>query len=366
MENEARVVVRAAPSSMEESRMDEEVHAPTVANESNGCDDVLADDESDDFGPILRLSLEEDLHRKDQLFSFRRGAAPAAAPAPTPFRPNEQQLLQQGKLGESEFYARLKKVVFGSYEGQSACLILIQLDFCPKNRGWFRFRDAVVEVGFEEYNTREKDSVDEYHGPTVRKFYPESIRGHVQNAAEKYGIKLSVPSPPTAASSAEWSWNQPKEGFHLIHGVLTGGDSATGVKWRIGENEVSQGGIYETPKLCVVLRHSERRFDMSLKMKTTTYGGRPILGKGGSRITITPPLTMKSPVSTTDHTEPVSPGLDGASVAMGKRTWTGQDAGICKSARLEEEDLEQLTQMRAVLLSPQGPGAKDSATSKAP
>lgn len=315
----------------------------------------------DDIGPTLRLSLEEDLNRKDQLFSFRKDNA---APVPAAFRPDEQQLLQQGKLGESEFSARLQKAVFGSYEGRPACLVLIQVNFCPKNRSWFRFRNAVVELGFGDHTRDEEDSGEEYHGPIVRKFYPEAIRGHIQTAAERYGIAFSVPIAPTAAGlSAEVSLNRPKEGLHLIHGVLAGSPE-TRVKWKITENEVSRGGIIETPKLCVILRHTERSFDMSLKMKATTYGGVPIIGKGGSQITITPPSTTQSiePMPNDTESESTSlPGLDGGSIAMGKHIWTGQEAGISKSAKLDDEDLEQLTQMRAVLLGPQGPGAKISA-----
>jgi hypothetical protein len=272
-------------------------------------------------------------------------------------------LLQQGKLGESEFSARLRKVVFGSYEGLPACLILIQINFCPKNRAWFRFRKAEVEIAFEKDNKDDRDGENEYDGPIVRKFYPERIRGHVETAAEHYGITFSAPILSTAAGiSAEWSQHRPKEGLHLIQGRLVGSPE-TGVKWRIHENEVSRGGIFEDPKHCVILRHTEFNFDMSISMKATTYGGLPIIGKGGARITFTPPATMHTIGSGPTHVEPdskVLPGVDRGSIAMGKHTWAVQDTGLSKPVKLDDEDLEQLTQMRADLLGPQGPGAQKS------
>lgn len=349
---------------MEEHWLGEEGQATLQGNNNHNQGGDI-----DDLGPILRLSLEEDINRKDQLFSLRKDTSRNSAPAQKAFRASEQQLLQQGKLGESEFSGRLQKVVFGLYEGFPACLVLIQVNFCPKSRGWFRFRDAVVELAFEEdrEHDQEQEQEQEYDGPIIRKFYPELIRGHVQTAAEKYGISFSVPIPPTtAAVSAEWSVNRPKEGLHLIHGALAG-DPETRVKWRINENKVSRGGIFESPKLCVILRHKERKFAMSLSMKATTYGGLPIVGKGGSRITFTPPWkkTQENISRLPSYTESVSnilPGLENGSIEMGSQTWTGEEKDIFKPVVLDDEDLEELTHMRAVLLGQQGPGAPSSIT----
>lgn len=67
------------------------------------------------------------------------------------YRIAEQQLLQEGKLGNTEISAHIKKATFGVYKEQPACLIHLGLDFCPKNgRSFFRFRDAAITVEFEE------------------------------------------------------------------------------------------------------------------------------------------------------------------------------------------------------------------------
>jgi hypothetical protein len=347
---------------MEGRSFDEEKLATIQANEATGHDNQA--EEGEDSGPILSLSLEEDVNRKDQL-GFRKEKA---APAPEAFRPGEQQLLQEGKLGESEFSARLRKVVFGSYKGLPACLILIQINFCPKNRSWFRFRKAEVGISFEKDNKDDGDGENEYDGPIVRKFYPERIRGHVQTAAEHYGVKFIAPITSTAGGlSAYCSQHRPKEGLHLIQGDLVGSPE-TGVRWRIYENEVSRGGIFENPKLCVILRHPKFKFGMSISMKATTYGGLPIVGKGGARITFTPPQTIDPVGSGPTHREldsKVLPRVDRGSVAMGKHTWAAEDTGISKSVKLDDEDLEQLTHMEADLLGPQGPGVQTNPEAKA-
>ncbi len=97
----------------------------------------------------IPFGLEEDAIRNNELSGFRK--APVELIADKAYRPAEQQLLQEGKLGDSEISARISKAIFGTYNGQPACLILLRLDFCPKNgRGWFRFRNATVQADFEE------------------------------------------------------------------------------------------------------------------------------------------------------------------------------------------------------------------------
>ncbi len=101
--------------------------------------------------------LVEDPNRKNQLFSFRKETSPS--PNPIDYRSSEKQLLQEGKLGAFEFSARLQKVVFGTYDRQSACLVALQVNFAPKNRGWFRFRNAIIQAEAEKIEV--DNSVDD-------------------------------------------------------------------------------------------------------------------------------------------------------------------------------------------------------------
>ena len=315
--------------------------------------------------PEFRFEVEEDPNRKDQLFSFRKEQPIATKD----YRPSEQQLLQEGKLSRSEFSARLRKVLFSKHDGQPACLIVFRVDFATEKKGWFRFRNATVDAEFEEVvgddtdsddGEEDDDDDDEYGGPLVCKFYPELIRGHIQTAAETYGLGFEVPiSPPGvgAGISASWNITAPREGQHLIQGRLMG-NPETKVRWIMNENEVSKGGIYEQPVFAVVVRHTQDRpFTMILKIKATTYGGLPVTGKGGARIMFKPASAHQDSVK--KALTPTS-RLAGGSFEVGNQQWTSAAEGCAPPADLEEMDLELQTQMRSMLLSQQGPGAGQS------
>ena len=97
----------------------------------------------------ISFNLEEDAVRNDEL----SGSAPRGRSAveDEKYRSAEQQLLQEGKLGDTEIFARIKKATFGVFNDQPACLIHVCLDFCPKNgKSFFRFRSATITVEFEE------------------------------------------------------------------------------------------------------------------------------------------------------------------------------------------------------------------------
>ncbi|KAL8726742.1 MAG: hypothetical protein Q9166_006537 [cf. Caloplaca sp. 2 TL-2023] len=310
-------------------------------------------------GPELTFTLEEDPNRKDQLFSFRKEQA-------TPlkdYHAKEQQLLQEGKLGSAEFSARLRRVTFGTFDSEPACLIVFRVDFQTAKKGWFRFRNATVEAEFEEpaghddgdtaSDDDDDDEDEEYTGPLIRKINPELIRGHISTAAATLGLGVVVPILPAggAGISAEYKVTSPREGLHLIQGRLMGSPE-TRVKWTMNENEVNKGGIYEQPVFAVIVRHAEDQpFTMTLKIKATTYGGLPVKGKGGSRILFNPSRSSskKSSKSTTR--------LTNGSFEVGSHQFTSSQETLVAPPELDKIDLETLTQMRAVLLSSQGPGA---------
>ena len=124
-----------------------------------------------------------------------------------------------------------------------------------------------------------------------------SSGGHIQTAAETYGLGFEVPiSPPGlgAGISASWNITAPREGLHLIQGRLMGNPESR-VSWIMNENEVSKGGIYEQPMFAVVVRHThDRPFRMMLTIKATTCAGLPVTGKGGARIMFNPASAYQS------------------------------------------------------------------------
>lgn len=330
-------------------------------------DSEPSENEQELTGPSLSFTLVEDLNRKDQLsYSFRKPPPPTTKK----YRPSEQQLLQEGKLGKSEIAARLQQVTFGTFEGQTACLVVVRVDFAPKKGGWFRFRDAIVEVAFEEEgggkededkdedDDDDEDEDDDDEGVLVLKWDPELIRGHIQTAAQKHGITIAanVPAPVSVGGlTGTWSVSAPREGQHLIHGRLVGSPER-GVKWTINENEISKSGVHQQPIFAVIVRYREEQgFVMKLEMRATTYGGIPVMGKGGSKIKFTKGKKQQERGKGRKEEEKM-PGLVGGSIAAGGRTWTAENDSETSNPRLEEKDLESLTGMKVKLLAEQGPG----------
>lgn len=92
----------------------------------------------------ISFDLEEDAVRSDELSS-------SGPTVDENYRIAEQQLLQEGRLGDAEISACIKKATFGVFNEQPACLIHLRLDFCPKNgKSFFRFRNATITLEFEE------------------------------------------------------------------------------------------------------------------------------------------------------------------------------------------------------------------------
>ena len=96
----------------------------------------------------ISFDLEEDAVRNEELSS---SGPRGRSTVDDEYRIAEQQLLQEGKLGNADISARIKKATFGVYKEKPACLIHLRLDFCPKNgKSFFRFRSAVISVEFEK------------------------------------------------------------------------------------------------------------------------------------------------------------------------------------------------------------------------
>ena len=316
--------------------------------------------------PELTLPFSLDTARSAQLSWFRSSPSQEKKPpTPSPYRPSEQQLLQTGKLGDSAFSARIQNTIWGVYRGEQACLIILVVDFAAKNRGLWRFRTASVEAGFEVDKAAEASSSDGRGGdaapmektlavktipfdsdenvnsdsedentsvPLILAHHPTLVRGHISHSTSTSTLGFQIPLPPPIASgglSASYSVSRPKEGLHLIHGTLLGSPE-TRVKWTMKENEVSRGGIYEQPRLAVVVRVpkvyggvGKGRFVMRVSIKAISVGGVAVVGKGGAGVRFSPKKGM-------------------------------EDVDLTKV------DLEGLTGMKEALLGSQGPGGEMS------
>ena len=139
------------------------------------------------------------------------------------------------------------------------------------------------------------------------------------------------------------------------------------MKWDIKENEVNNSGIYESPKFAVIVKHADAgKFSMALKIKAITWGGLAVVSKNNPQIVFTPTkrenIQDGGPSDSGTGNTPLSV-LSGGSISNNGQTWVAGSSINPQSDDLAKVDLEALTQMEAILLGKQAPGAQAAETS---
>lgn len=302
-------------------------------------------DEDDSDVLELDYALEIDTDRTLQLgASTRQNKVP---PPPIAYNEDKNQILSEGQLLSSKFIARLKRVLWGYYERPSnpACLLVLEVNFKPKKYGgFFRYRDATVEVEFDDGEgdrQEDLDKQDDYSGPYVVKIYPELITGKVKTAMEDYGFTLEVNAAPVPLTAGgKYSFSAPKEGRSLVHGTIEGYLERS-VEWKIRENDITGSGIEPRYTLAAILAIPERRvFNMVVRIKATTFANVPVKGRQTSPIYFTPTASQEAP------------GLGGL-VTYGQRAYAPKAPNVAENETedLNQTDLEALTEMHKTLLA---------------
>lgn len=325
---------------------DQDDNAPVPSQQSFGTP-LIIDVHDEGEGPLLAYKLQVEDDEREQLSSLRK------APTPITYDSARQQCLAEGELGQSGFNARLKKVTFGTYLTQPACLIFITVNFQPSSpQGFRRFRKAVVELQFDDDDDDEvlkvaKVDSKRYRGPLVAKVYPEVIVGRVTTAMEEYGFQLAAPLPAglSGGPSIGYSLSSPREGARLINGSPRGDPERRAV-WTIHENSVAKDGIYP---LCNIATYEElRNFKLAVSIKATTFAGISIVGKGPSSILFIPGSEFNRLPTTTSQS---MTNLSGGSLSVSQKTFVPSAMTSVSSRDLEQDDLEALTGMSKMLLS---------------
>ncbi|KAL8912477.1 MAG: hypothetical protein Q9172_007496 [Xanthocarpia lactea] len=83
---------------------------------------------------------------------------------------------------------------------------------------------------------------------------------------------------------------------------------------------------------------------MSLKIKATSYGGLPVVGKGGSRISFNSSKVRHNP---SKKATKATARLTGGSFEVGNKKWTSLQGQLEAAVILDTIDLEALTEMKA-------------------
>ena len=301
-------------------------------------------DEDDNDVLELEYGLEIDSARTLQLgASSRQNKLP---PQPTAYDDKRNQILSEGQLLSSKFIARLRRVIWGYFEAPSnpACLLVLEVNFKPKKYGgFFRYRDATVEVEFDDGEgdrQEDHDKEDDYSGPFVVKIYPEVITGKVKTAMEDFGFELGVNAAPVPlTASGKYSFSGPKEGRSLVHGTVEGYLERS-VDWKIRENDITNSGIEPRYTLAaIVVNPKSHVFNMVVRIEATTFANVPVKGRETSPIYFTPTANQGAP-------------RPGGLVTYGQRSYAPKLPNVAEneSDDLNQIDLEALTQMNKTLL----------------
>lgn len=318
--------------------------APEAEWEICNVHEGSSSDEDDNEVVELEYALEIDTDRTIQLgASSRQNKVP---PPPTAYDENKNQILSEGQLLSSKFVARLKRVLWGYYERPSnpACLLVLEVNFKPKKYGgFFRYRDATVEVEFDDgegERQEDLDGKDDYSGPYVVKIYPELITGKVKTAMEDYGFTLEINAAPVPLTAGgKYSFSAPKEGRSLVHGTVEGYLERS-VDWKIRENSITESGIEPRYTLATIIANPERRvFNMVVRIKATTFANVPVKGRETSPVYFTPTASQEA-------------SGRGGLVNYGQRAYAPKPPSVAtnETEDLNQIDLEALTQMHETLL----------------
>lgn len=179
-------------------------------------------------------------------------------------------LATQDHIGHTAFGAVLKRVHYGIYQDEPACLISLEFSFKFKSKSHSRYCYAEIDVEFEKAVDVRKPkirSTDPDSDPQVVNFAPKEVYGIVKTVNEKkYGdvsIPLMFQTPVGLSAGIMGTFGAEKkmieENRMEIHGNLAQDDDhdegANAVTWDLTENATSKDGILRSFRAAIVVKY---------------------------------------------------------------------------------------------------------------
>jgi hypothetical protein len=178
-------------------------------------------------------------------------------------------LATQDHIGHTAFGAILKRVQYGTYEGDPACLISLEFSFRFKSKSHSRYCYAEIGVEFEKATDVQKPrvrSMDPALDPRVINLAPKEVYGIVKTVDEKKYWDVSIPlkfeSPVGVSAGITGTLgaerNMTEENRMEIHGNLAQDDDhdegANAVTWDLTENSSNKDGIFRSFRAAIVVQ----------------------------------------------------------------------------------------------------------------
>lgn len=194
-----------------------------------------------------------------------------------------RSLITQEQIGDTSFSAVLHRVYYGSYHGESACLISVDFSFRFRSKTASRYQYAAIGLEFEkamDTNDHKVRCKNPLLDPKVANFAPKQVYGMVSTIDQKKHWEVSIPvmfESPIGLSAGVTGTAGNKTISHEdnrmeLHGNLYQDDDhdegANGVTWDLQENKVQGDGIFRN--FCgaiVVLHEPDQPFWMRVSVK---------------------------------------------------------------------------------------------------
>ena len=202
------------------------------------------------------------------------------------------------------FHARYHYARYGTYTGQPACLVILDLSFQQYSN--FRFKSAEIEMEFEDadnvgLNPHEVD-IDTTFQPRVLAFEPQDFSGPVTSVEGNNTVKLDVPIQvpggfvgitPGVSRSKDFV----RDGWFKIHGVVKE-DPPSMIHWTIREDKIRKNGIRSEVSVATIVSYFPgHRFAARVRVAADVFFPflRPMCGKKDDPIYFDPARMRDKP-----------------------------------------------------------------------
>ncbi|KAI9774564.1 MAG: hypothetical protein M1840_002813 [Geoglossum simile] len=173
--------------------------------------------------------------------------------------PNREKIMQR-ELGALAIIASLERVEFGSFKGESACLVSCVFQFLDGNAQFLRFTDAMIHIEFQKREGQGED-------PAVLNFGPRTIVGEktIENRLWCYELvmpchinvwPLDIGLEPTVRRESEFD----RQHFMEIRGNLYGDrkhQRPNCVRWTVKENSKQRSGIPDLLRCTAIVKYTD-------------------------------------------------------------------------------------------------------------
>lgn len=193
-----------------------------------------------------------------------------------------RNLVARDAVQDTSFSATLRRVHYGTYQSESACLVVLDCAFRFRPRVLSRYSYASVKVTFRhavDINNHKIKPTKPSDDPAVVNLAPKEVYGIVKTVEEKKVRDITIPlmfeSPIGLSAGVEGHLGiertEHQDNRMEVHGNLhydDDHDEAYGATWELYENPAQGDGIFRHFRAAIILCHpADQPMWMSVTVK---------------------------------------------------------------------------------------------------